>query len=223
LCVPRKCQHFCFAQFQFAENDLIEGLYWETWYNKGWKKAEINCPDGTLAKQPCKVPPSDRNVMYENRLLGLPRLRQLKASNNSCLCRAACSVQPLSELIINLFPQVTNNSCDIHIDFQKAIKVCFSPYAETKEDKAPYIPAYRNVTNDKAWVYNADTGAASHWGEISTYSGAGYIQDLHYLKDMSKEIISELKRGLWITQGTRFIGIDFTVYNANINLFLVGK
>jgi hypothetical protein len=79
------------------------------------------------------------------------------------------------------------------------------------------------VTGDKAWEYQADLGAAIHSGEISSYSGAGFIQDLHYRKDMSKEIILEMKRGLWITQGTRFISIDFTVYNANINLFLVGK
>ena len=49
------------------------------------------------------------------------------------------------------------------------------------------------------------------------------MQDLHYLKEKSRKIIAELKKGLWITQGTRFITIDFTVYNVNINLFLIGK
>ena len=46
---------------------------------------------------------------------------------------------------------------------------------------------------------------------------------MHYLKDNSRKIIEELKKGLWIRQGTRFITIDFTVYNVNINLFLIGK
>ena len=59
------------------ENDLLDGIYWETWYNKGYKNAEIRCPDGVLAKKPSEVPPADRNVMYENRVLGLPRIRQV--------------------------------------------------------------------------------------------------------------------------------------------------
>ena len=58
-------------------------------------------------------------------------------------------------------------------------------------------------------------------GEISAYSGAGSIQDLHSLKNESLAIIQELKEGLWIGRGTRFVAIDFTVYNANINLFCI--
>ena len=32
-----------------------------------------------------------------------------------------------------------------------------------------------------------------------------------------------MKQGQWVDQGTRFISVDFTVYNANINLFCVAK
>ena len=64
-------------------------------------------------------------------------------------------------------------------------------------------------------------GTASYWGQIATYSGAGYSQDFHYLKNTTEAIVAELKKGLWITQGTRFVTIDFTVFNANVNLFCV--
>lgn len=37
----------------------------------------------------------------------------------------------------------------------------------------------------------------------------------------SKEIIAELKTNLWLDRGTRAVFVDFTVYNANINLFCV--
>lgn len=110
--------------WQFAENDLLDGLYWETWYNKGYKKADVLCPDGVRATHPCRVPPSDRNVMYENRMLGLPRIRQLKVTNSSC------------------YP--------IHKDFVNAIKVCYAPYAEEYEDKEPFLPPYRNLSSDRA-------------------------------------------------------------------------
>ena len=49
------------------------------------------------------------------------------------------------------------------------------------------------------------------------------MQTLDYTKDVSKLIMSELKEGLWITQGTRFVSVDFTVYNVNVNLFCVVK
>ena len=72
-------------------------------------------------------------------------------------------------------------------------------------------------------MYGPDNGGASFSGKLGSYSSAGYVQDLHYLKENSRKIIEELKKGLWIRQGTRFITIDFTVYNVNINLFLIGK
>ena len=110
--------------WQFAENDLLDGLYWETWYNKGYKKADVLCPDGVRATHPCKVPPSDRNVMYENRMLGLPRIRMLKVTNDSCM--------------------------PIHKDFVNAIKVCYAPYQVKYEDKEPFLPPYRNLSSDRA-------------------------------------------------------------------------
>ena len=68
------------------ENDMIDGMYWEALYNVGYKTAPglkiqpLNCPfDGTPAVVPCPVAPADRNIMYENRMLGLPRIRMVKA------------------------------------------------------------------------------------------------------------------------------------------------
>lgn len=184
--------------WKFVEGELIEGLYWETWYNKGYRNAQVRCPDGEWATKPCKVPPSDRNVMYENRVLGLPRIRQIK---------------------------VHNISCSIPEDFKKAIRVCFAPYSESGEDQQRYDPDFRKYTAEEAWLYQSGDilGSAWHSGQISSYSGAGYSQTLHYLKNETYAIVAELKQGLWITQGTRFVSIDFTVYNANINLFCVVK
>lgn len=36
-------------------------------------------------------------------------------------------------------------------------------------------------------------------------------------------MLKELKKNLWIDRGTRFLDIDFTVYNGNVNLFAVVK
>ncbi len=63
----------------------------------------------------------------------------------------------------------------------------------------------------------------SYWGREATYSGAGSVQNLRERKIDSYNIIKELKEGLWIGRGTRYVVIDFTIYNANINLFCVIK
>ena len=59
--------------------------------------------------------------------------------------------------------------------------------------------------------------------QVGTYSGGGATQNLNSLKNESALIIKELKEGLWIGRATRVVFVDFTVYNANINLFCVVK
>ena len=69
---------------------------------------------------PCPVGPTDRNMMYENRMLGVPRMRQLKVTNTSCLS-------------------------DMNKDFKSAIRKCYAPYGlrDEDEDRASYIPEHR--------------------------------------------------------------------------------
>ena len=81
--------------WKFLEGDLINGVYWDTLYNRGYRRAQVRCPDSDmLATEPCPVPPSDRNIMYENRVLGLPRMRQVSLRLNSSQkvsCDSLCS------------------------------------------------------------------------------------------------------------------------------------
>lgn len=84
---------------------MLDGLYWETWYNNQ------NVSQDELGY-----------IFYENKLLGVPRLRQLK---------------------------VRNDSCTVHDDFKNEIKQCYDAYASTIEDKNPFGPyqnPYDNMT-----------------------------------------------------------------------------
>ena len=54
---------------------------------------------------------------------------------------------------------------------------------------------------------------------MNNYGGGGYVAELSRDKDGTIEIIQDLKDNVWITRGTRVVLIDFTVYNANVNLF----
>lgn len=73
------------------------------------------------------------------------------------------------------------------------------------------------------WTYatEEELDGSGHWGLISSYGGGGFVQNLATTKAQSLNIIDILKQNLWLDRGTRVIFIDFTVYNANINLFCV--
>ena len=48
--------------WQFAETELLDGLYWEELYNKGRRVTTFKCPiTEELANGPCPVPYTDRS------------------------------------------------------------------------------------------------------------------------------------------------------------------
>lgn len=78
---------------QFAEGPFLNGMYWEVWYN-----------NKTLQE-------NQSLIYYENLLLGVPRLRQVK---------------------------VRNGSCSVHGDLTDKVQDCYSMYSPTNEDKAAF-------------------------------------------------------------------------------------
>ncbi|XP_056113041.1 polycystic kidney disease 2-like 1 protein [Rhinichthys klamathensis goyatoka] len=158
----------------YMEGPLLDSLYWTKWYN-----------DEPLQNE------NQSFIYYENLLLGVPRIRQLK---------------------------VKSNSCKVHKDFQQEISECFDVYSDKKEDDSRF-----GMINGTAWQYHSETEmkGSNHWGILTTYSGAGYYQDLAKTKEESAAILNDLKDNLWLDRGTRVLFIDFSAYNANINLFCV--
>ena len=61
------------------------------------------------------------------------------------------------------------------------------------------------------------------WGLLATYSGAGSVESLSLVKEETSAKLRELKESIWIRRGTRYVALDFTLYNANVNLFCVVK
>lgn len=71
------------------------------------------------------------------------------------------------------------------------------------------------------WCYSpsSKTGSFSYTGKLATYDGGGFYVDFPSTYEEAKELIESLKKNGWITRGTRCVFVDFTVYNANLNLF----
>uniref|UniRef100_A0A8C3I6D8 Polycystin 2 like 1, transient receptor potential cation channel n=1 Tax=Chrysemys picta bellii TaxID=8478 RepID=A0A8C3I6D8_CHRPI len=158
----------------YAQGPLLDSLYWTKWYN-----------NESLAHN------TQSYIYYENLLLGVPRLRQLKVKNNSCV---------------------------VHDNFKEDISGCYDVYSEDKEERVSF-----GLINGTAWKYHSEEelGGSSHWGRLTSYSGGGYYIDLKMTREESAEALQVLKEKLWLDRGTRVVFIDFSVYNANINLFCV--
>ena len=71
------------------------------------------------------------------------------------------------------------------------------------------------------WTYqtSGQLRGSSTSGLISRYGGGGFVQDLTPTHEAASAQLVDLNTNLWLDRGTRVVFLDFTVYNANINLF----
>ncbi|KAL1023776.1 hypothetical protein UPYG_G00045970 [Umbra pygmaea] len=161
--------------WKFTEGPFLNGMYWEVWYNNK------------------SLPENHSMIYYENLLLGVPRIRQVK---------------------------VRNESCSVHQDLRDEVQDCYNVYTTSTEDTAPFGPK-----NGTAWVFTEESSlnGSSYWGQVATYRGGGYYQDLSRTRKESASKIRSLKHHLWLDRGTRAVFMDFSVYNTNINLFCIAR
>uniref|UniRef100_A0A4W4H2S9 Polycystin-2 n=1 Tax=Electrophorus electricus TaxID=8005 RepID=A0A4W4H2S9_ELEEL len=159
--------------WKYIEGPFLNGMYWDAWYNNK------------------SLPENKSLIYYENLLLGVPRLRQVK---------------------------VLNESCPVHEDLREEVYDCYSTYSPSSEDTGSF-----GLKNGTAWVYSEESsiGGSSYWGEVASYGGGGYYQDLSSGREESAGQLRRLKDNLWLDRGTRAVFLDFSVYNGNVNLFCI--
>ncbi|XP_032419472.1 polycystin-2 isoform X1 [Xiphophorus hellerii] len=161
--------------WKFTQGPFLGGMYWDVWYNNN------------------SLPENQSFIFYENLLLGVPRLRQVK---------------------------VRNESCSVHEDLRDEVQDCYNIYTPSNEDTAPFGP--KNGTA-WVYTTESEMNSSSHWGQVSKYGGGGYYLDLSQTKEESSNRLQFLKDHLWLDRGTRAVFLDFSVYNGNINLFCIGR
>uniref|UniRef100_A0A669EF01 Polycystin-2 n=1 Tax=Oreochromis niloticus TaxID=8128 RepID=A0A669EF01_ORENI len=161
--------------WKFTEGPFLNGMYWEVWYNNK------------------SLPENQSLIYYENLLLGVPRLRQVK---------------------------VHNETCSVHEDLRDEVQDCYNIYTLTNEDTAPFGP--KNGTA-WLYTPESEMNSSSYSGQVSKYGGGGYYQDLSRTKEESAIQLQVLKDHLWLDRGTRAVFLDFSVYNGNINLFCIAR
>lgn len=75
------------------------------------------------------------------------------------------------------------------------------------------------------WTHSSSEtlGGILHWATVGAYPGGGYYQDLVVNASESLQIIKELEEKKWIDRATRAVLVEFSIYNANMNLFCAAK
>ncbi|XP_045140926.1 polycystic kidney disease 2-like 2 protein isoform X3 [Echinops telfairi] len=160
--------------WKFMEGPLLQGLYWDSWYNN---------------QQLYNLKNTSR-IYYENILLGVPRIRQLK---------------------------VRNNTCKVYSPFQSLMSECYDKYTSDNEDSDDF-----GLKRDTEWKYSTSSSNSPwHWGFVGVYGNGGYTFTLSKSKFEAKDKFVDLRLHSWITRATRVVFIDFSLYNANVNLFCI--
>lgn len=114
-------------------------------------------------------------------------------------------------------------------------KPCHNAYVEDKKETADYCIGWKPLpcaVNEKseffstpAWKY---TSSDAVWGfptiaTYRTYGGGGYFMTLDVNRPVCIEIFNELAQQSWFDEKTRGVILEFTLYNANTNLFVYSK
>ena len=121
-------------------------------------------------------------------------------------------------------------SCDLLGTLKPAMIECNPEYSMTDEDTHHYDPGWyhypENLTSDylasdSPFVHHSqeELGAWPIYGHFTTYHGSGYVAKLPEEKEDAVDTIQYLKDNDWLTLYTRAVVVEFTVYNANMNLF----
>ncbi|KAK2914329.1 hypothetical protein Q8A67_002728 [Cirrhinus molitorella] len=126
--------------------------------------------------------------------------------------------------------RVKRDSCKIAKSMQHAVPDCSAPYSWENEDMDSYGPSWDefNFVNGSedtitAWQYQSQSAlkAIPVWGMIALYRGGGYVMDLGSDLQNARRKLEYLFNSTWLDVYTRAVFAEFTVYNANVNLFCI--
>ncbi|CAJ0940606.1 unnamed protein product [Ranitomeya imitator] len=123
--------------------------------------------------------------------------------------------------------RVQKDSCPVASALQTIIADCRAPYNLDAEAMEQYGERWNSSTftnasdSNSAWIYRSQAKLRSHptWGRVATYRGGGYVVDLGGDRAAAAQTLQYLFDNVWLDTYTRAVFVEFTIYNANVNLF----
>ncbi|KAK2839552.1 hypothetical protein Q5P01_013292 [Channa striata] len=126
--------------------------------------------------------------------------------------------------------RVRKNSCQIPSSMRQFAPDCQAPYSWEVEDMGSYDAGWnQSMTNNisintfRPWTYQtqAQLRASDIWGKLALYRGGGFAAELGPDLQNASSTLEYLFNNRWLDTYTRAIIVEFTVYNANVNLFCI--
>ncbi|NXU58239.1 PK1L2 protein, partial [Turnix velox] len=125
--------------------------------------------------------------------------------------------------------RVRGDTCPISPRLQHVIEECHAPYSLQTEDTLDYGERWNASVSDNssdlssAWQYQSQSKLRGHptWGKLAIYKGGGYTVHLGTDPKNASRILQYLFNNIWLDTFTRAVFVEFTVYNANVNLFCI--
>ncbi|KAJ7394975.1 polycystin 1 like 2 [Pitangus sulphuratus] len=125
--------------------------------------------------------------------------------------------------------RVKGDTCPVSPKLQHVVEQCHAPYSLHTEDTSVYgehwnTSAFDNSSDlSSAWHYQSQPKLRGQpsWGKLAIYSGGGYVIHLGTDPGNASRILQYLFNNVWLDTFTRAVFVEFTVYNANVNLFCI--
>ncbi|CAF1019415.1 unnamed protein product [Rotaria sordida] len=182
--------------WNYCDNTLLKGLYAQAWYNNKnltWRE---------------KLTIASRTSIR----VGAPRIRQLRIKDNSC--RIHRRFKHMISHCRNDYNWFDDDTKDYTLRWEKILnkttmKINDEINNQTKRCKTPwcYQNSFRTKNDPLSAIYK-------------TYKGGGYVVSLGRTYQQAMSVLNELHLQNWLDQLTRAVIIDFSFYNANVNLFI---
>ncbi|XP_077166400.1 polycystin-1-like protein 2 isoform X2 [Paroedura picta] len=125
--------------------------------------------------------------------------------------------------------RVKGRTCPIDPQLQRTVRECHASYSFDAEDTSDYgerwnVSFTANTSElNSAWQYQSQSKLRGHpiWGKLAVYRGGGYVVHLGTDSRNASRILQYLFNNVWLDTFTRAVFVEFTVYNANVNLFCI--
>ncbi|NXX17435.1 PK1L2 protein, partial [Podargus strigoides] len=125
--------------------------------------------------------------------------------------------------------RVRRDTCPISPKLQHVIQECHASYSLQTEDTSDYGEHWNTSVFDNssdlstAWQYQSQSKLRGQpsWGKLAIYRGGGYVIHLGTDPKNASRILQYLFNNVWLDTFTRAVFVEFTVYNANVNLFCI--
>uniref|UniRef100_A0A8D0GJT6 Uncharacterized protein n=1 Tax=Sphenodon punctatus TaxID=8508 RepID=A0A8D0GJT6_SPHPU len=81
--------------------------------------------------------------------------------------------------------------------------------------------ALGKAAQGSVWVHHNETTLSTYpvWGQFALYQGGGYLARLGTDAREASRVLQHLEQSGWLDRRTRALFVEFTVYNANVDLF----